>query len=122
VIVSRDVIVDERAKGSEPRSDFEVSPLRAPGEKPGFNGEPVRAQNPPEETPNGRKDEKKDWEVEKDTGETEEIGRIGESGDVVEKRYPTEEKRALGEWYRANMAADRKETEPQTYEEALAGP
>jgi hypothetical protein len=35
VIVSRDVIVDKRAKGNEPRSEFEVSPVEAPGEKPG---------------------------------------------------------------------------------------
>jgi hypothetical protein len=35
VIVSWDVIVDERAKGSEPRNEFEVSPVEAPGEKPG---------------------------------------------------------------------------------------
>jgi hypothetical protein len=31
VIVSWDVIVDERASGSEPRSEFEVSPVEAPG-------------------------------------------------------------------------------------------
>jgi hypothetical protein len=91
VIVSRDVIVDERAKGSKPRSEFEVSSVEAPGEKPGLNGEPARAaQNPREESPNGRKDEKKDGEVEEDTGETEEIGETGESGDGVEKRYPFE--------------------------------
>jgi hypothetical protein len=113
VIVSRDVILDERAKGSEPRSEFEVSPVEAPGEKPGLNGEPVRAtQNPREETPNGKKDEKKDGKVEEDTRETEEIGGTRESGDGVEKRYPTREKRALRESYRANMAADSKETEP----------
>jgi hypothetical protein len=123
VIVSRDVIVDERAKGSKPRSEFEVSPVEAPGEKPGLNGEPIRAaQNPREENPNGKKDEKKDGEVEKDIGGTEEIGETGESGDGLEKRYPTRERRAPGEWYRANMAADGKETEPQTYEEVLAGP
>jgi hypothetical protein len=92
-----------------------------------LNGKPVRAtQNPREESPNGKKDEKKDGEVEEDTGETEEI-RGGdhsprESGDGVGKRYPTRERKAPGEWYRANMAADGKETEPQTYEEALAGP
>jgi hypothetical protein len=40
----------------------------------------------------------------------------------VEKRYPTRERRAPKEWYRANMAADGKETEPRTYEEALEGP
>jgi hypothetical protein len=40
----------------------------------------------------------------------------------VEKRYPTRERRAPGEWYRANMAVDGKETGPQIYEEALAGP
>jgi hypothetical protein len=123
VIVSRDVIVDERAKGNEPRSELEVSPVEALGEKPGLNGEPARAtQNPRKESPNGKKDEKKDGEVEEDTGETEEIGGTGESGDGVEKRYPTRERRAPGEWYQANMAADGKETEPQTYEEALAGP
>jgi hypothetical protein len=105
VIVSRDVIVDERARGNEPRSEFEVSPVEAPGEKPGLNGEPVRAtQNPREESPNGKKDKKKDGEVEEDTGETEEIGGTGESGDGVEKRYPTRERRAPREWYRANMA------------------
>jgi hypothetical protein len=50
----RDVTVDKRAKGSEPRSEFEVSPVKAPREKPGLNGEPVGAtQNPPEDTPNG---------------------------------------------------------------------
>jgi hypothetical protein len=54
VIVSRDVIVDERAKGSEARSEFEVSPIEAPREKMGLNGEPVwAAQKPGEETPNG---------------------------------------------------------------------
>jgi hypothetical protein len=122
VIVSRDVIVDERAKGNEPRSEFEVSPVEASGEKPRLNGEPVRAaQNPSDESSNEKKDEKKDREVEEDTGETEEIGGTGEIGDGVEKKYPTRERRAPGEWYRANMATDGKETEPQTYKEALGG-
>jgi hypothetical protein len=117
------VIVDERAKGNEPRSEFEGSPVEAHGEKPGLNREPVRAtQIPWEESPNGKKDEKKDGKVEEDTGDTKEIGGTRESGDEVEKRYPTRERRAPGEWYWANMAADGKETERQTYEEALAGP
>jgi hypothetical protein len=120
VIVSWDVIGDERAKGSEPTSMFEVSLVEAPGEK---NGESVWAtQNPWEETPNGKKDKKKDGEVKEDLGEIEEIGGAGDSGNRVEKQYPTRERRAPGEWYRANIAADGKETEPQTYEEALAGP
>jgi hypothetical protein len=68
VIVSRDVIVDERAKGSEPRSEFEVSLVEAPWEKPALNREPA-TQNPREETPKGKKDEKKDGEVEEDAGE-----------------------------------------------------
>jgi hypothetical protein len=34
VIVSRDVIVDKRAKGSEPRSEFKVSPIEVPGRSP----------------------------------------------------------------------------------------
>jgi mannose/cellobiose epimerase-like protein (N-acyl-D-glucosamine 2-epimerase family) len=38
----------------------------------------------------------------------------------VEKRYPIRERRAPDEWYRAKMAAEGKETEPQTYEETLA--
>jgi hypothetical protein len=68
VIVSRDVIVDERAKGSEPRSEFEVSAIEAPGEKPGLNREPVRAtSNPWGETLNGKRDEKKDGAVEGET-------------------------------------------------------
>jgi hypothetical protein len=88
-----------------------------------LNEKPVRAtQNPREESPNEKKDEKKDGEVEEDTGETEEIGGTEESGDGVMKRYPTRERKAPGEWYRASMAADGKETGPQTYEEALAGP
>jgi hypothetical protein len=87
-----------------------------------LNGEPVQAtENPRGETPNGKKDKKKDGEVEEYTGETGEIGGTGESGDRVEKRYPTRERQSPGEWYRANMAAEGKGTEPQTYEEALAG-
>jgi hypothetical protein len=52
-----------------------------------------------------------------------EIKGTGDSEDGVGKRYPTRERRAPGEWYWAKMAADGKETKPQTYEEAaLAGP
>jgi hypothetical protein len=82
VTVSRDAIMDERAKApSEPRSEFEVSPVGASAEKPGLNGEPVRAtQNPREETPNGKKNEKKDGEVEEDTVETKEVGGTGRVG------------------------------------------
>jgi phage-related protein len=72
--------------------------------------------------PNGKEDEKKDGEVEEDTRKTEDIGGTRESGEEVEKRYSTRERRAPGEWYRANMAAEGKETEPQTCKEALAEP
>jgi hypothetical protein len=41
VTVLRDMIVDERAKGSDPRSESEVSPLEAPWGKSGLNREPV---------------------------------------------------------------------------------
>jgi hypothetical protein len=92
VILSWDVILDERAKGSKPRSEFEVSPVEAPEEKPELNREPVRAaQNPWEESPNGRKDDEKDGKVEEDTGETEEIGEPGRVG--MERRNGTPLKR-----------------------------
>jgi hypothetical protein len=80
VIVSQDVIVDKRAKGSDPKSKFEVDLVEALREKLGLNGEPVCAtQNPWEETPNGKKDGRKDKEVEEDTGA---IGKIGGTGRV----------------------------------------
>jgi hypothetical protein len=104
MIVSRDVIVDERAKGSDPKK---VSPVRVLGENPALNGKLLwAAQNPREETPNGKKEERNDGEVEEDTGGTGEVGAIGESGDGVEVRYPTQERRAPGGWYQANMAAE----------------
>jgi hypothetical protein len=88
-----------------------------------LNGKPIWAtQNPWEESFNEKKDEKKDGVIAEDRGEIEEVGGTGESGYGVEKRHPTRERKAPGEWYRANMAVDGKETELQTYEEALAGP
>jgi hypothetical protein len=75
VIVSWDVIMDERAKGSDPRSEFEVSPKEAFGEKAGLSGE----------TPNEKEDEKKDGEVEEVTGKIGKIGETGKSGEVVER-------------------------------------
>jgi hypothetical protein len=88
-----------------------------------LNGEPVRAaQNPWEESPNEKKDEKKDGKVEEDTGETGEIAGTKESGEGVEKQYPTRERKPPGDWYWAKMAAEGKKTEPQVCEEALAGP
>lgn len=78
MLMSRDVIVDERAKGSKggPKSEFEVSPGKALGKKAVVNGR----------TQNEKEDEKKDGEVEDDIGETEEMGKDGER---VERRYPT---------------------------------
>jgi hypothetical protein len=55
VVVSRDVIVDETAKGSQPRSEFEINQVEAPGEKPGLNGEPVRTSRFGRVKPLGRK-------------------------------------------------------------------
>jgi hypothetical protein len=117
------VIVDERAKGSEPRSEFEVTPIEASEETPGLNGDPVwAAQNPRVETSNGKKDEKKDGKIEEDTGETEETGKPRRVGMEWRNGTQLEREGRPREWYRANMAADGKETEPQTYGEALAGP
>jgi hypothetical protein len=90
ILVPEGVIVDERAKGSDPGSEFEVSPGQAPGRKARLNGEPIRmTQNLWKETPNGKEDEKKDGEVEEDTKETGKFEDTGESGEGVEKRYPT---------------------------------
>jgi hypothetical protein len=74
----------------DPRSEFEVSPGEALRRKARLNGEPIRmTQNPWKESPNGNEEEKKDGEVEEDTGETREFEDNGESGEGVEKRYPT---------------------------------
>lgn len=42
MIVPQDVIVDEKPKGSDPRSEFEVTPREALGRKARLNGEPIR--------------------------------------------------------------------------------
>jgi hypothetical protein len=88
VIVSRGVIVDKRAKENEPRSEFEISPVEAPREKPGLNGKPVRAtQHPREESPNGKKDEKKRWRSRgghrRDQGDWGNRGEWGWCGETV---------------------------------------
>jgi hypothetical protein len=61
------------------------------------------------------------WKWKRTSGNPGRLGRTGKSGERVEKRNPTRERKAHKEWYPANMAAEGKETRPQTYKEALAG-
>jgi hypothetical protein len=88
VIISRDVIVDERV-GSKPESEFEIDPVETPGEEP-VNGKLLRAIQTP------AKEAHKDLEP----------GGSGEAEKGAERRYPTRERKVPGEWFRANMAAD----------------
>jgi hypothetical protein len=58
-------MLDERAKGSDPRSDFEVGPIEDL-EVLELNGQPVWAiQNPWKETRNEKKDERKNRKEER---------------------------------------------------------
>jgi hypothetical protein len=123
MIVSRDVNMDEWTKESEPRSEFQVQPGRRPGGEARVEWEADSDDSKPSGG-NSKWEEGQEerWGSRRRHCRDQSNWGNREEGDGVKKRYSTEERSAIGEWYRANMAAEEKETEAQTCEEALAGP
>jgi hypothetical protein len=97
--------MDKRAKGSDLRNEFKVSPVEAPSEKPGLNGQSVWVlQTLQEESSIEKMDEKKDGKIKEESGEKGETKKKWRGG------FPTLERKVPWEWFRANMAAEGKKS------------
>jgi hypothetical protein len=116
IIVSRDVVVDERPKKAM-GMEFEFGEKELESREAEPVAKPVEERSGSEEPSTGQQGEKEP--VGNVTGD----GKSGEKdADGDRRRYPGRERRVPTEWFRANVAVEEVVVEPQTYEEALAGP
>jgi hypothetical protein len=117
VIVSRDVIVNERAKGNEPRSEFEVSPVEAPGEKPGLGtgNRFERLKTLGRKVQTGRRTERKMGKSKRTPGRLRRLGEPGRVGMEWRNGTPLEREGRPGSdtgqtWRRTGKRRSRKPT------------
>ena len=150
VIISRDVIFDEGAKGkgvveviSDPTEDLPTSeeggaqvPTTVENQPPADLGRHGPTQGPPERTgaqnPTAGHFGKLSELRREESAEPEEVEEDLGNPPAAAQRYQARARRAPGEWYRANLAAEPaagedhpkgsgEHPEPQSYQEAVGG-